>query len=431
MLKRSILIILALLCIPALALAAGFTSDVAGINEAAKSVLMLEVYQDDIAIGTGSGFVVENNRTLITNYHVMEGADMIVGYSDDGYSYIINKVYAVDEARDLAVLGFFSPTNLTPLKLNTGDILRAEPVVAIGSPQGLLNTVSMGNVSAVFTANDTDQIQFTAPISSGSSGGALFNDRGEVIGVTTSALMPNDNVVQNLNFAVNATEILKLLETVDETKAVSLEEYDSGVNPNETPAPTTEPTLDPTNGIHNVKMVYNWDGTATFSWYDDTNQGKTIYWICCRSSSKKTDWIEMVETTPTDDGYLSISLPISVIYQDRIFFSISYTSEDATASLNTGTVLQNVSSYTVVPTMRNLVPYDTIRIKQGYDKKTIKNIQNHLIKLGYLQDTADGIYGTKTASALEMFCLENHLVWQPDIILPTTQFILYKCTLQH
>ena len=101
MFKKILVFILVLINFSVGAFAVGFTSDVVGINEAAKSVLMLEVYRDDEVVATGSGFVVENNRTLITNHHVMEGADMIVGYSDDGYSYIINKVYAVDKEKDL------------------------------------------------------------------------------------------------------------------------------------------------------------------------------------------------------------------------------------------------------------------------------------------------------------------------------------------
>ena len=67
-----------------------FSSNPNAINEAAKSVLMLEVFNaDNELISTGSGFVAFNNRTIVTNHHVIEGADWIMANSDDGYQYMI------------------------------------------------------------------------------------------------------------------------------------------------------------------------------------------------------------------------------------------------------------------------------------------------------------------------------------------------------
>ena len=141
------------LLLPACALAeTGFSSDPDAIERAAKSVLMLEVYDaDNELLATGSGFVAFDNRTLVTNYHVIEDADWMVANSDDGYEYMVTKVLVADEAKDIAICGFMSPTDLTPLTFSDGEALRrAEPIVAIGSPIGITNTVSLGNISAIY-----------------------------------------------------------------------------------------------------------------------------------------------------------------------------------------------------------------------------------------------------------------------------------------
>jgi len=206
--------------------ATGFRDDPVAVDKAAQSVLMLEIYNQNELIATGSGFVAFTNKMLVTNSHVIDGADSIIARSDQGYEYILNKVYAVDTKKDLAILGFYSPTDLPPLTLETNSpIMRVEPVVAIGSPEGLLNTVSVGNVSAVFEQKGTRYIQFTAPVSSGSSGGALFNNEGEVIGVTTSVINGYDKTAQNLNFAIHIGEAAALRERVDEKKWIPVEEY--------------------------------------------------------------------------------------------------------------------------------------------------------------------------------------------------------------
>ena len=99
------------------------------------------------------------------------------------------------------------------------DLMRAEKVVAIGSPVGIMNTVSMGNISGFYKQNGKDWIQFTAPISSGSSGGALLNNDGKVIGVTTATYTS----AQNMNMAVKASNVIDLYSQWDGNK------YDIGL----------------------------------------------------------------------------------------------------------------------------------------------------------------------------------------------------------
>lgn len=219
----------------------GFSSDPDAIEQAAKSVLMLQVFDaDNEMIATGSGFVAFNNRTIITNYHVIEEADWMMAISDDGYQYMVTKVLAADEEKDIAICSFMSPTDLQPLEFNTdGELKRAENVVAIGSPRGFTNTVSLGNISAIY--RDEALIQFTAPISYGSSGGALFDDSGRVIGITSSGF----DDAQNLNFAVHISEVEALCKGWNGLE-VSFDEFMTISSVTSAPAPTATPTPKPT-----------------------------------------------------------------------------------------------------------------------------------------------------------------------------------------
>jgi len=211
-LKCFFLFFLVLCFLLPLAYADGFSNNPDQINLAAKSVMKLEVLdKNGDVIKTGSGFVAFDNRHLITNYHVADEADMIYAYSDAGDLYIIMDACISDSQKDIAVLQFFSPTDLSPLMLNeTGEVIRASAVVAIGSPKGFANTISTGIVSSVFEENGCGYIQFTAPISSGSSGGALFNDDGKVIGITSMNYDDGVGANQNLNFAVDIKEAISL-----------------------------------------------------------------------------------------------------------------------------------------------------------------------------------------------------------------------------
>ena len=199
------------------AYASTFSTDPKAIEQKAKSVLMLEVYnQNNEFIAAGSGFVAFNNRTIVTNFHVIEGAAWIMANSDDGYQYMVTKVLTTDKEKDIAICEFMSPTDLIPLELNTnGELLRAESVVAIGNPLGIelgmTNTVSIGNISALYEDRVVKWVQFTAPISNGSSGGALFDNNGNVIGMTSATLIDG----QNMNLAIHISEVQELYDKWD------------------------------------------------------------------------------------------------------------------------------------------------------------------------------------------------------------------------
>ena len=151
-----------------------FISDPDAVEDVADSVFMLEVYdRSGSRVAIGSGFVAFESDLLVTNFHVIEEGEYVVAISDDSQRYVLNQVCVYSQAIDLAILHFSDHMNTKPLELDTESTLkRSQTVMAIGSPAGLRDTISIGNISAFFDQDGRDWIQFTAPISPGSSGGA-------------------------------------------------------------------------------------------------------------------------------------------------------------------------------------------------------------------------------------------------------------------
>ncbi len=222
--------IFCLMLCPILSLAAGsFSNDPDAIERAADSVFMLEVYSGrNQQIAVGSGFVAFDPSILITNYHVIEGGAYVVAVSDDKDRFLLSRICCYDKDKDIAILQFDQTPNVEPLPMDTdGNLKRAQIVVAIGSPAGRRNTVSTGIISSFYNESGKDWIQFTAPISSGSSGGALFNDEGEIIGITTATYA----TAQNMNMAVKADEVFKLYQRWNRKAADSIGDIKGDLRP--------------------------------------------------------------------------------------------------------------------------------------------------------------------------------------------------------
>jgi S1-C subfamily serine protease len=166
-----------------------------------ESVLILYVYDESgELLQTGSGFIAFDSDTLVTNYHVIAGGYSITACDDDEREYIVNQVIQYDEALDLAILQT-EDTGLPVLPLaDDSQVVKGEAVTAIGSPLGVINSVSTGIVSALWEEGGVSCIQTTAPISPGSSGGVLLNEYGEVIGITSATFTD----AQNMNIAVSS-----------------------------------------------------------------------------------------------------------------------------------------------------------------------------------------------------------------------------------
>lgn len=205
-----------------------FSDDPTAISAASQSVVKLNCYDKNGDLyATGSGFACFADNVIVTNYHVIEGGVYSIEAStEDGNTFDITYVLATDEAKDIAILGTSAPHNLALLQPgNSDDLQKGEKVVAIGSPLGLLNSVSTGVFSGYTNENGMNVLQFTASISSGSSGGALFNDVGEVLGITFASYEAG----QNLNLAIPITQVERVWNRTTHTQMTVAEFYNSQI----------------------------------------------------------------------------------------------------------------------------------------------------------------------------------------------------------
>jgi tetratricopeptide (TPR) repeat protein len=168
----------------------------------------------------GSGFFIDNKGTLVTNYHVLEGAYMAVVKTAAGKKYPIESVIAQNQLVDLMKVRVLIPAELTvPVTLSDEAPAVADRVVVIGSPMGFEQTISEGIISAVREHPSSGEVyQVTAPISKGSSGGPAVNFRGEVVGIVTFQATRG----QNLNFAVSTKTLGRL---ANEPEKLSVAEW--------------------------------------------------------------------------------------------------------------------------------------------------------------------------------------------------------------
>lgn len=166
----------------------------------ASSVVMITIHdQYGTSMGSGSGIMVGSAGYILTNNHVASGGRYYsVKIEDDDRIYKTDEVIKYNSVYDLAVIRIDRRLNPIPIYQGAQKLVRGQKVVAIGSPLGLFNSVSNGIISGFRTMGNVDMIQFTAPISHGSSGGAVLNMYGEVIGISTAGI--DDG--QNINLAV-------------------------------------------------------------------------------------------------------------------------------------------------------------------------------------------------------------------------------------
>lgn len=169
-------------------------------DRCASSVFYIEIYDRyGTAISSGSGVFISSDGKALTNHHVVEDAHSAAIMTNDGEVYTVSGYYDAQSAIDMALIQV-DGTGFPHLTMDdSGNLTAGQTVFAIGSPKGLDDTISQGIISNASRVLDgLSYIQMTAPISSGSSGGALINDQGLLIGLNTATYLD----AQNLNLAV-------------------------------------------------------------------------------------------------------------------------------------------------------------------------------------------------------------------------------------
>lgn len=178
-------------------------------DKCAPAVFYVDVYALNGSIaGSGSGFFISADGLAVTNFHVAANSSLLVITTQDGKKYSDVKIIDADEDNDLVLLKVGGGT-FPYLELgDSSAVKQGQNVYAIGSPRGLDNTMSTGIISnPVRVLENTTYIQISVPIAPGSSGGALIDEYGKVIGVTTAGYA---NSTGDLNLAIPSGRIAGL-----------------------------------------------------------------------------------------------------------------------------------------------------------------------------------------------------------------------------
>jgi serine protease Do len=167
--------------------------------------------------GEGSGFVIDPSGVVVTNYHVIEGADTVEVTFNDGRK-LSASVIGRDKDVDIALLRVKSPTPLKAVRFGDSDKLRVgQWVVALGNPFGIGLSATSGIISGrnrdIRTGRYDNFIQTDAAINKGNSGGPLFNLDGDVIGINTAILSPTGGSV-GIGFAVPAATVKPVIDQI-------------------------------------------------------------------------------------------------------------------------------------------------------------------------------------------------------------------------
>jgi len=237
------------------------TLSVTEIAKKVESVVYIEVAFGDGKGASGSGFIISPDGRIVTNYHVIDGAASGKVVFNDGTTLTDIKVLGWDKEGDLAVIKV--PGKVLPaVTMGNSDTAQiGEAVVAIGSPLGLQNTVSTGIISA----RREGYLQTTAPISHGSSGGALFNMMGEVIGITSAGMEEG----ANLGFAIPINEVKSLATT----QALTLAQFTAQTSGSVTSA-LNVPSLTQPAATTDVDTL-----TPTFQWTKVAAATRYTFWL--------------------------------------------------------------------------------------------------------------------------------------------------------
>lgn len=178
------------------------------IERAEQSVVRIEVTSAD-GDSLGSGFVIDQQGTIVTNCHVLAGALSAVAHFPNGRRCVVTGTKVIDQSRDI-VIAQISDSTAPSIGIAASLPRKGEQVTALGAPHGLAFTATRGIISAIRPGTEIGSehqgtwIQVDAALSPGNSGGPLINAQGEVVGMSTLA---SQGSAQNLNFGISCQDI--------------------------------------------------------------------------------------------------------------------------------------------------------------------------------------------------------------------------------
>lgn len=242
------------------------------INKYGNAVVYVEVSDKNHNVtASGSGVIVKSTGVVVTNFHVIKGSSYASVTLQSGLKYQVKSVLNYNEKQDVAVLQLTNATNLSIV--NLGDSSKVEVgdiATAIGSPEGYTNTLSTGIISGINRMDVRGKdIQTTASITYGSSGGALFDIYGNIIGITYSGY----DTAGDLGFVIPINEVKPFLATSNEKTLLQINNIQStavAFFPLLTDVP--EPT-----GLEYNNYVISGEGDCVVYFYKMTDAQYTTY----------------------------------------------------------------------------------------------------------------------------------------------------------
>ena len=240
--RRSVLLLLAISCGgPAAQVPRTRLTPKDIVKDSSPAIVRIEAGEAKV----GTGFIVDKTGLVATNLHVVEGEAQIKVRTFDGTQYPVLSIAGMDRGHDLALLRIQPKKPLPVLSLgDSSQVSAGDQIIAIGNPLGVFDySVSAGLISQVRPLSEELTIlQISAPISPGSSGGPLFNQFGEVIGVTTAIITQG----QNINLAVPANYLRPMLA---QRTAMRLDEFAKATKEAEVEEkPHADADIDPATG---------------------------------------------------------------------------------------------------------------------------------------------------------------------------------------
>jgi len=286
------------------------------------AVFYIEVYDSKgTATASGSGFFILGDGTAVTNYHVINGAySAKITVSNTGKAYNVLGVYDYSEAEDWAVLKI-DGTGFSYLKIgDASTVVGGATVYAIGSPLGLQNTITQGLISnAARVESGVTYIQTSAAISSGSSGGALLNKYGEVIGITSASYTDG----QNLNLALP----IGIISGYSKQSTAALSSLAAASSSSSASISASQYSVELTKGDETTVTIY----------YDGPQDGYFYYTVEDKNviSCAWGDWA---------DDYLSIPLTVSGLSEGSSCILIEIYAADSKTLLASTTIYVTVEA---------------------------------------------------------------------------------------
>ncbi len=349
----------------------------------APSVFYIEVYdKNSEPFACGSGFFVTADGVAVTNYHVIEDTASAKITTINGDIFNVSGVIAFDKSLDVAIIkvdktsiygkavsGFPYVT-----MADSNNIKAGQRVFALGSPAGLQNTISDGIISNINQkVGDESFIQITAPISHGSSGGALVNEYGEVLGITSAGY----DDAENIGFVI-PINIIKMFDF----NGGMMSYNDFYLNNNSFVLDVHTTTIDMTVGETFELFVYTEGKGDDWSIYWDTEQD---YLVNC----KWGDWLEdYTSICPLNITAANPGTAIITIYSD-----VDFNGVNITVNIKPQPVSYYPSSSVYVPdytsvTGMPLIEYkqydtNTLYVYSYYNIKPVQSYVDYLLSIGF------------------------------------------------